>query len=309
MTDSGPISSPDLIRGDPPRHSGLVPVIQNSLIVTPPSAIPGLLIGYGVCAVAVVLYLVAEGMLRGGVPQRALLIGGIVAGVALAAIGAAALWRWYASNLEIDRLPLSRPETARVWLVARRAQAEALPALTTDAFDPVVCNVSWSVGPQRGAWRVWAPVTAAALVVLVALHQAGLLPGRFPNFLGFATAFAAGGLAAGFAFPAYVRVAPGRLDLLRYTLWRGWTQTRTFDLRDPALYVQVDLRRRSIQLGTREPVSYNDARKGQKVGDRSDGLHVALTLLPGRLALAHAVLCGAVSTAPTPPVPERELIG
>lgn len=309
MADFAPPGRPEVVRGDPPLHSGLVPVVQDRQIVTPASPFTGLLIGYGACAVAVVMYLLTDVLLRAGVPARVMWIALMVVGVAALLWAARAAWRWYTANLHVDHVPLSRPGTARIWLVARRHQAQALPPLTTDAFDPVVCNVSWWVGPQRGAWRVWAPVTAAALVVLVSLHQAGLLPGRFPNFLGFATAFVAGGLAAGFVFPAYVRVAPGRLDLLRYALWSGWTQTQTFDLRDPALYVQVDLRHRSIQLGTDEPVAYAELRKGRKIGKRHGGLHVSLTLLPGRMALAHAVLCGAVSAAPTPPLPERELIG
>ena len=56
--------------------------------------------------------------------RRALPVVGLIAlvvvGVAALLWAARAAWRWYTANLHVDHVPLSRPGTARVWLVARR---------------------------------------------------------------------------------------------------------------------------------------------------------------------------------------------
>jgi hypothetical protein len=101
----------------------------------------------------------------------------------------------------------------------------------------------------------------------------------------------AGILAFGVLWPAYLRVSPGRLDVLR----GGWgTSLRcvaSVDLRDATIW--IDLRRRRIFL--KEP--------GKRL------VWFSTDLTGRRCALARAIVAAALTTQAPIPLPDDALVG
>lgn len=93
-------------------------------------------------------------------------------------------------------------------------------------------------------------------------------------------------------FPVYLRIVPGRMDLMRFSSFRrNGKRTRSFDLRSVKISVRCDTKTIEIQ----EP------------GQVRYRINLFWFLTP--YDLARGVLQGAVSTHPAPPLPDDELLG
>lgn len=104
-------------------------------------------------------------------------------------------------------------------------------------------------------------------------------------------AIGSGLLAGGIIFPTYLRVIPGRLDIMECTfLGRQVLSVRKIDLRTQQ--VVVDLQQQLVI-----------------VGDAADAPKFAFGAVWDRWGFAHAVLQAAVSTHTPPPLPDDELVG
>ena len=105
------------------------------------------------------------------------------------------------------------------------------------------------------------------------------------------TGIAAGGFITAAIWPVYLRVVPGRLDILRYnTLGRTVSEIVKHDLRTSA--VLVDLNQRCVFLA-------------------KDGIttEIGFGAVRDPYEFAHAVLTAAVSTHQPAPLPDDALIG
>jgi hypothetical protein len=190
----------------------------------------------------------------------------------------------------------ARDESYRLALLAYTPEEVGrMGEIRNDPFEPVIVPVLF---PLRGPG--WAVVTAWLLAA--ALVWFGLE--RFQSGMGVVSAMSIGGLglwaSAGlaalplaFLWPTYLRVSPGRLDVMRYgLLGMGGPRVTTFDLRTARVVIHLDSRR--IQVS---PV---------------DGTPAVINLgmvSPRRYELARAVLEAARWRGEVTPLPGDALVG
>jgi hypothetical protein len=137
---------------------------------------------------------------------------------------------------------------------------------------------------------VWS-VTTVACILAISAFEIELFQRPVNGYVTLVTGFAVGGLLTGVLWPTYLRLVPGRLDVIRYSLLgRGVVECVKHDLRSSA--VLVDLNQHCVFLATdgiTTEVSYGAVR------DPYD--------------FAHAVLLAAVSTHKPAPLPDDALVG
>lgn len=185
-------------------------------------------------------------------------------------------------------------DSRRVWCVGETEELRGVMRhgpIEDASFDPIAFPI-WKVPRRPVAIATWIGVTIAAAVAAYASVQwaygarAGLLAALFG-------APPVGSVAAAWIFRRYVRLTPGRYELLSFpALGSGRPVIERIDLRGRR--VMVDLRRWTILIierpgGRPRCVEFTDAES--------------------RDALAHAVLRAAASTANVPDLPDDALIG
>ncbi|MGH7130920.1 MAG: hypothetical protein ACREJO_03125 [Phycisphaerales bacterium] len=161
------------------------------------------------------------------------------------------------------------------------------------AFEPVVAFASLAVKMSTGAKTVLILITVAVCALMFVLREFGNLPLPRFGYFNVVTAIVIGSCAAVFLWPTYLRIVPGRIDILRYRLWNRKPTVETIDLR--GANVLVNLHRSIVYIQTSD-----HARFWRTIG---------LGAVRNGREVAHAILQAAMSTVPTPPLPDDELIG
>lgn len=171
----------------------------------------------------------------------------------------------------------------RLRVVGRREMIQGFASIPDEPFEPEVFFASFILAQPARAWVAGGLVAiAAAAVVLVWKGDLDSFAVMFCVLLGW--------LVKAFGWPVYVRVAPGRLDVMRSSAFHPRPRVvRTLDLR--VARVLVETKRRTV---------YVQAPGG-------DLLRIGIAIRGD--VVARAVLMGALSTAPTPPLPDDALTG
>ena len=257
----------------------------------------GIVVRYSVLAALVGIYFVYGLLRRAGMhlPDPMFLVA--------VGMGLAALWGLFVLGRWIVRKVKAKPQFPAVADTAARLRCigptEALVKFKTlgeprdVAFEPVVAFASLAVKQHAAAKTVWVLTTIAACGLMIALRELGNLPLPRFGYFTVATAMVFGGGVAVFLWPTYLRIVPGRIDILRYRLWSRKPTVETIDLREA--HVLVNLHRSIIYIQTSDHTRFWRA--------------IGLGAVRHGKEVAHAILQAAISTAPTPPLPDDELIG
>jgi hypothetical protein len=257
---------------------------------------------YVVMFVLGIVYLVADGVTRAvGGPRSAPFI-------AIGACGLGATFYFlrrgrHAARVRARATPSEHgvpDERYRVrcvgWEVAR-ASFDRLGPVEDRPFEPRVFFGFFAVNPAKRVMMAW-------MVLLAVLMSSGLawvmLTGGSNAFIGtslFPMSAIVGAAIVAVCLPTYVRVVPGRVDVLHYTaMSRRARRAVSHDLRRAR--VLVDLNSRTIKI---EPPP--DDTRGPAV------TRLWFGWVPRGEELAHAVLEAAISSAPAAELPEDELVG
>lgn len=206
--------------------------------------------------------------------------------------------------------------STRVRVICWPDQAEAFGSLEDEAFEPELFRLWIPQRPPRplARWMARHPQAAASLrgmiwflpVLLVQL--ADLLPGWIvPVAL---TLLLAEGLFALWLIrkPTYLRIVPGRADLLRYPMFgRASPDAERLDLRSGPVWINA--RARTLAVEDAEPLAgwFDLGRKARAAKPRGRTVRFGLTGQDDRIlrTLARA----AISSAEPPALPDRELVG
>jgi len=184
-------------------------------------------------------------------------------------------------------------------------------------FEPEIARVPLAVGLDPAARPLaWVGgvlgLLCAALFELV-FHRTLVELSLAIWFVMGMTALGAVGLPE-FVFPTYVRVMPGRLDVIRAPLLGGGlVMVKSFDLRrrplvlvGPVIFIEPEREEGEVAppkvRGAKWP--YTFAYPDDFVPDA-----VSLTLTPERRRILLATIWGATTEAPTPDIPADSLIG
>lgn len=250
-----------------------------------------------------------------GVPGP--VVHGLIVGFALLAIGWGLRWvaLWYKRNHKAMGGPGFKPdERYRVRLIGPTDKTAAAIPQDASSFEPHIQFAWLGLPPSRAGVYVWVAVSVVVALVWIGLEQVRPLGLPGIGYLEVMAWIGVGGIAASLATPTYFRVVPGRIDVMRFNFFRSRQPSlQSYDLRRGR--VLVDLRYRFIvveppeaaELGAFIEIVDAFGRKLRK--PRPGTLEIVLLALPRSRELARAVLAGAVSTAPTPPLPEDELVG
>jgi hypothetical protein len=253
----------------------------------------------------------------------------VAAGI-LAAVGAVwgIIWGIRALNRYNRRtgrdvaLPLKGDERYRVNAIGHADHVgemrELLKGQGRDGFEPEIVR-PWFGIRRTGRFTMVAVLAGIGVGTSAALLTTAVIP--FRTLSGFGYWYwcigALGGLAiADFAWPAYLRISPGRLDVFRYPFLGGGTpHVESYDLR--AWRVTVLLGAGVVSLSPPidpeevKPLPERSKRWPYGVVEKPDERAVAFSMffVAGRRAMAMRVIRGAVSDAPTPPLPDDALTG
>lgn len=184
-------------------------------------------------------------------------------------------------------------------------------------FEPEIARVPLAVGLDPGARRLaWLGgvlgCLTAVLVELLFRRPLAELSMSVWFVMGLA-ALGAVGLPE-FVFPTYVRVIPGRLDVIRAPIvGPGMRTVLSIDLRSRPLFLTrfALFAEPAREPGTPLPPKVWGKRwsQGMVHPPESNPEAVSLALTPDRRRLLRAILWGATTEAPTPDVPGDRLIG
>lgn len=220
--------------------------------------------------------------------------------VVLACVLAWLVVKWVRRRLAVRRAGRTFPAwldaSVRLRMVGHAEQLERVMAMEPPgdvAFEPVVAYASMSLKLSRAANIVWTVVAIASAVLMETLRSAAGLPIPRAGFLTVAASVAIGGVVAVFIWPSYLRVVPGRIDILRYRLWSRRPTVEVIDVRGAA--VLAHLEKRSVYLTL--PSEPGMCRV------------IGLTGMPGAEEVVRAIFLAAISSSPTPPLPDDELVG
>ncbi len=151
----------------------------------------------------------------------------------------------------------------------------------------------FAMGAASSHWRRAAVQLLGGVSIAVGLVLAGRVfrPGVVAAYFVGLVALGGAIVAGGVVFPTYLRVLPGRIDIMEC----GFLGLRIISVRRISLrsdVVTVDVSRHVIQVGA-----------GKKARQ------IAFGAIVDRWAFAHAVLMAAVSTHTPPPLPDDALAG
>ncbi len=254
------------------------------------------------------------------------------------------LARGYRRTMNALKITVEMDPDADVNVICWPDQIEPMKKLIPDdegAFEPEVFRV-WKT-TRRSAMALFenkaARIRFVLLVSLWPLVLNGLIQSGAHGLIDWATVFAVAAVLLmipviwSYIHPAYLRVAPGRVDIVRYSFIGSKPRVESHSLRDRP--VRLDLRRKELLIGGWHP-SHPDAepKDGEEeeplpeldafvlaqqakdpqasLGSRSQWRTLTIiplwaTLEQGRLE--RAVFRAAVSTAEPGPLPDDALIG
>ncbi|MGD8450452.1 MAG: hypothetical protein PVJ57_01420 [Phycisphaerae bacterium] len=194
----------------------------------------------------------------------------------------------------LDEVPPLEPPRPRIICLG----AVEIPEVGDHRFEPVIITPTRFVG--RRLWLVVAAVMIVAVWLAEVIHilprYPGVNLGSFSYFL-----FAGGVVAATWVWrtmirPTYVRLAPGVVQIVRFPFGKGKPNIRSYPMDAEAVVLVVQA-----------PVARVPAVMTLARGDRHDNLPV--WQMSGRAGLMEQLWQALLSTAPTPPLSEEELLG
>jgi len=159
-------------------------------------------------------------------------------------------------------------------------------------FEPVIVAAIAAVPAPKRRLRVQ---MIAGVLIFVAIECIGWAFEHRPVgniYVMFLVSSAGGLLVGGAVFPTYLRVVPGRLDVMEC----GWLGRQIIAVR------RIDLRDKAIAIDLNTQVLLIDA-------DSPKSTKIACGAIWDRWAFAHAVLMAAVSTHTPAPLPDDQLLG
>jgi hypothetical protein len=238
----------------------------------------------------VVLGVIAENHLGIGMSDFILigLVGLIVAGFVVAI--SVSTWRWFRQRTALRELPKRPPAGWRYCCVAAPAWLAPCGELADVPFEPNYFNATSVLSrtwPQHGlalavTLALWAATIGALWALGTHVIAIALLLFYVAPIVSQAIIF--------FAWPTYLRVLPGRVDIVRHNfLRRGTPQAIGFPLAD--CRILADLRKNTTLI-------YGS--------DDQLRLSIPLSLLPDRRRFVHRLFLAALSTYQPPPLEEQE---
>lgn len=202
------------------------------------------------------------------------------------------------------------PGSGRLQAVGKNkmlAPLAKLGPLPDEAFEPIVLF----------APRIWPMPTAGTVVLVVtAILVAGLiellrrttsLPLVRPNMFTVMVGIAAGFGVQMLVWPTYVRITPGRLDIMRFVLGGRKPTVTTINLRNARVLAHFKHSALLIKPDGVGGVTPAPAVEAGKAGSEWAVLNLGGVWRPTEVV--HAVCRGAVSTAPAVPLPDDRLVG
>ncbi|MEZ6234206.1 MAG: hypothetical protein R3B68_08450 [Phycisphaerales bacterium] len=185
------------------------------------------------------------------------------------------------------RTPKWADPDARVQVLCPRDVLERLGPINDEDFEPEYVRILlvFPRGKLDG-WMLAIGMIAGWLALAAVLNHYGL---EVPGYFQFQVMFALGMLALAGLRQTYLRIAPGRLDVMRFTAWRPTADScETFDLRSRPIV--IDPRRRRVVV---------------ERDQRTTAISFLGVWNPRRVA--HFLLRAAASTAPTPSLSREQL--
>lgn len=182
--------------------------------------------------------------------------------------------------------------SCRVRFIGPREWFDRLGPIEDEAFEPELFYAFLAARLTKGQIAVWVTTTA---VLYIAMFATGIANVAMVGGLVFWTPFSFGMIATALLWPTYIRVVPGRLDVLAYPiLGSGAPALHSYDLRSMRVIV--------MPMGVVRLLDKQDDDQDGKAGAKA--LKKAIVLTPSLLwdhrRYARAVLRGAISTVPVP---------
>lgn len=223
----------------------------------------------------------------------------IIVGLLLLAI--TLIWRGSNHRLADPNFvyPVCSDPRYRLRVVGRRRRLELLrqcPIQLGSTFEPEIFRITFAVEPKYHAGRKMILLFLMGLLVVV---MAEFIWGIMPRGIEYATimgplCFAR--FARAFIWPTYLRVVPGRLDVLQYRfLGAGPPRVRSYGLRTSRICIHVN-----NSLAVFPP----DATDGELFPAVSMGW-----FQKDPIDFERTLLTAALTDLPSPPLPDDELIG
>lgn len=225
----------------------------------------------------------------------------VLALVAMVRVLYAPTRRAYLDGMEMTRLPLVAKEGPRVRCIGSDGAVRRLGEISREPFEPMIVRAVLVDRPTRAFYWVWgvsALVSAGLLYLGLRAAGASMLSG-FPTAafgqMYFAFGVSAGTMVAGFVFPCYIRIAPGRVDVLKFpALGLGRPTISKHDVRHGNVTLLLRARAAVLQPFCDSKDVYATIMYAGALGQRD---------------IARAILAASISEHPTPPMPDDALIG
>ena len=180
------------------------------------------------------------------------------------------------------------------------ARIAALGPIGDELFEPAVFL---AIGSTRSPARKQFVQILAGVAIVVGgawAEQHFIHRLSAPYFL-FLAGVGGAMLAGAAVFPTYLRVVPGRIDVMECALLgRRIITVRRIDLRSLPVFVEAN--RQMLEIG-------RDAGSGKGADGSKSCEVIPFAAIWDRWGFAHAVLRGAISTHTPPPLPDDALVG
>lgn len=206
----------------------------------------------------------------------------------------------------IPEFPRASDPTSRIRAVALARDLRAFRAAPLDLsapFEPVVARITYALEPRavRNAKVIALPIAGISIMALVDLMFAP--SSNSASSLWFFCGLGVAHFSRPFLWPTYLRVVPGRLDILQYRfLGIGRPRVRSTDLRHARV---------AIRLGSCFAV-FPHAASTTDTPDTGELLPLPETIFGARrhaFAFERALASAALTRFPAPSLPKDELIG
>jgi len=188
------------------------------------------------------------------------------------------------------------PGDGRLRAVGRRSQLAALKRLgdvSDETFEPIVLLTPRIIPMPAVATLLMIASAIGFCALMELLRRTTSLPLMRPGWFTFMAGAGVGVGVQMLFWSTYSRITPGRMDIMRFTLGRRMPRTTTYDLR--SAHVLAHMNKGTLFIRPGSP------------GAPWTALSLRGVWNPTRLV--HAVMRGAASTAPTPPLPDDQLLG
>jgi hypothetical protein len=201
------------------------------------------------------------------------------------------LFRLYRAKSKYEPGEWRSDPSYRVRFIGPREAYDRLGPIEDEAFEPELFYAFLAARLTKGQIAVWVMTTTAFYVLM---FFSGVTNFAMMGGLVFWTPFSLGMIATALLWPTYIRVVPGRLDVLAYPiLGSGAPALHSYDLRS----MQVI----AMPMGVVRLFEKQDDQDGEEEAKAVKKALVLTTSLPwDHRRYARAVLRGAISTAPVP---------